>query len=523
MKAAGIPGLSLAYVKAGKIQEAYYLGVRSTDTKEAVDSATVFSAASLSKCVFAYAVMKLVDAGKLSLDSPLYKYLDYPDLRHDERYKKITVRMTLSHTSGLPNWRNGQKLNFRYNPGEQYSYSGEGFVLLSKVVEKISGKPIGEWMQENALTPLKMDRSSYIWESYFNNDYAWPHTDLGKTTFHNNSTKANMAYSLETTAGDYARFLMALLNGKDLKKETFQAIFKPQPHSQFEKFPSQLAWGLGVGYENTGAEKAFWQWGDNGNFKGFMIGYPGTKEGLVYFADSYNGLSILQDLVALYFPGEHPLIQWLGYDDYKSAGFQLIQRITSLPFREAVQPYLQPGKDQIDTNQLKEDALVSTGFRLIELKKYDLALQTLDMSRKAYPNSAGAYEGLGFVALRTGNQAEAARQFLHAYELDTSRKLIKRTADHIKGVADTSVGKPTEFILANVMEAMNVQLTGSFNGWNDATIPMTWINGAWRTTIRLRPGEYRYKFIVDGIWISDPKNPNVKIDDNLNSVIVIKD
>jgi len=378
-------------------------------------------------------------------------------------------------------------------------------------------------MQENVLTPLKMDHSSYIWKEMFNNNYAYPHNDLGKTAFHNNSTQANMAYSLETTAGDYGKFLIARLNGKDLKKTTFQSIFYAQPHSQFEKFPSQLAWGLGVGYENATRGEGFWQWGDNGDYKGFMIGYPGTKEGLVYFADSYNGLSILGELVSLFFPGEHPFVQWLGYDEYKSAEFQLIRRITTLPFNEALEPYLQPGKEQIDTNLLKEDAIVSTGFRLLELKKYDLASQTFEMGRKTYSKSAGAYEGLGYVALRTGNQPEAARQFLHSYELDTSKKQIKLTSDRIMGVADTTTGKPTEFVLASVMTAMNVQLTGSFNGWNDSTIPMTWINGAWRTTIRLHPGEYRYKFVVDGIWISDPKNPNVKTDDNLNSVIVIKE
>jgi hypothetical protein len=63
-----------------------------------------------------------------------------------------------------------------------------------------------------------MNSSSYIWRETFNNDYAYPHTDLGKTAFHNTSTQANMAYSLETTAGDYGKFLIALLNGKDLKK-----------------------------------------------------------------------------------------------------------------------------------------------------------------------------------------------------------------------------------------------------------------------------------------------------------------
>ena len=230
---ANIPGLSLIYIKDGEIRETYNLGYRSIDTKEPIDSNTIFEAASLSKNVFAYGAMKLVENGQLDLDKPVYKYFDYKDLNYDERYKIITARELLSHTAGLPNWREGEKLEFKFNPGERFSYSGEGFVLLSKVVEKITGQNTEDWMQQTVLKPLGMKQSSYIWQKKFNADFAYPHTDLERTLERRKPTEANVAHSLQTTTEDYAAFLMALLNKKGLKKDTFDKMFRPQPHSKY--------------------------------------------------------------------------------------------------------------------------------------------------------------------------------------------------------------------------------------------------------------------------------------------------
>lgn len=225
MTAAGIPGLSLAYVKNGKIAETYHLGVRSFDTGAPVDEGTVFAAASLSKPIFAYGVMKLVEAGQLDLDRPLYQYLEYEDLQHDDRYKKITARLALSHTSGLPNWRRGPQLDFQYDPGERFRYSGEGFVFLMRVVEKITGQSLEEWMRETVFEPLGMKRTSYIWKEKLADDYAIPHNEIGRTNGKYFPEEGNSAHSLQTTAVDYGRFVEALTRGEGLQKKTFDQVF----------------------------------------------------------------------------------------------------------------------------------------------------------------------------------------------------------------------------------------------------------------------------------------------------------
>jgi CubicO group peptidase (beta-lactamase class C family) len=137
-----VPGLSIALIEHGKIAWERGLGVKNTASGEKVNSNTVFEAASLSKRVFAYAVLKLVDRRLIDLDVPLFQY--FPGYIDDPRIRTVTARQVLTHTSGLPNWRpNGKPLAFAFDPGTRFSYSGEGFVYLQAVVEHLTGIPPG--------------------------------------------------------------------------------------------------------------------------------------------------------------------------------------------------------------------------------------------------------------------------------------------------------------------------------------------------------------------------------------------
>ena len=133
---AQVPGLSMAVIRNGGIETPAAAGVRNARDAASVDEHTIFDAASLSKPVFAYAVLQLIDAGALALDTSLSRYApDYvPD---DPRAGAITVRHVLSHSSGLPNWRTADlPLRTYFPPGERFSYSGEGFVWLQRAVRR---------------------------------------------------------------------------------------------------------------------------------------------------------------------------------------------------------------------------------------------------------------------------------------------------------------------------------------------------------------------------------------------------
>ena len=320
MESAKVPGLSLAFVRDNKLAYSQSYGLSKADTIQRVDANTVFEAASLTKPTFAYAVLQLVEEGKLDLDRPLYEYLPYPDVASDERYKKITARLVLSHRSGFPNWRKNRRsseLSMRSAPGERFGYSGEGFVYLQKVVEKITGQPINDFMEERVLKPLRMTNSAYVWKLSFNDDFAHPHNEEGEAEQKGKPQQANMAYSLHTTANDYARFMLAILNANGLKRSTIEQMLSPQGQlpkrfSGSDTLVPYSFWGLGIGLEQSPTETYFWHWGDNGAFKCFVMVSVTRKEGIVYFANGSNGLDFADEIVRQTIGGEHPAFPFLG-------------------------------------------------------------------------------------------------------------------------------------------------------------------------------------------------------------------
>src|ERR1700733_9579984 len=129
--------------------------------------------------------MQLVDEGKIDLDKPLYTYLpkplpeydNYKDLAGDDRYKLITARICLDHTTGFPNWResnphNNNKLEIFFKPGSGFPYSGEGINLLQLVIETITGRHLEDLAQEKIFKPFEMTRTSFLWQPAFEKDSA---------------------------------------------------------------------------------------------------------------------------------------------------------------------------------------------------------------------------------------------------------------------------------------------------------------------------------------------------------------
>jgi CubicO group peptidase (beta-lactamase class C family) len=252
-----VPGAAVAIIRDRDVKFVVG-GVRDAADPARVTADTVFEAASLSKPVFAYAVLQLVDAGMLSLDTRLADVV--PDFAADDpRAATITVRHVLTHTTGLPNWR-GRDLPLRtfFPPGERFSYSGEGFVWLQRVVERVTGEPIDRLAEELVLRPLGMSRSGFVWDPAFDRDYASPHDERSAPHEKNKPAAGNAAYSLQTTARDYARFLQAVLAGARLKEDTARLWLAAQSPvlrdcvqclsgNEAPLRTTPLAWGLGWG------------------------------------------------------------------------------------------------------------------------------------------------------------------------------------------------------------------------------------------------------------------------------------
>lgn len=320
MKENKVPGLSLVIIENAEITEHMELGLKNAQKKDLIDQNTIFEAASLSKPIFTYGILKLVENGKLDLDKPLAEYLCYSDITNDERIKSITARMVLTQTSGFPNWRpKNEALKIYFQPGERFSYSGEGFLYLQKVVEYISGLSLEEYMKKNVFTPLGMAHSSFIWSN--NSEKATGHNVDGNPNEQQREVPQNAAFTLHTTPLDYAKFVIAILKGVGLHSKTINEMLRPQikvPEgsiSSIEKNTGQLSnsvsWSLGWGIQCTKIGNSFWHWGDNGGYKSFILGSRSSNHAIIIFTNGSNGMIIISEIIKKYMGVPQPALDWL--------------------------------------------------------------------------------------------------------------------------------------------------------------------------------------------------------------------
>lgn len=290
-----IPGVSLALIKDGKVVYHKTYGVQNSFTGTPVNENTLFEAASVTKPVFAYAVQRLMEKGIIDLDKPLYEYLPYPDIAHDERYKLITARHVLTHRTGFPNWRNG-KLEIKFTPGTQYNYSGEGFEYLKMVVEKITGKKVEQVLQEEVITPLGLYHTYFSKNDTLQKLAAIGHADNLPTT-DELPESPGMAYSMYTEAKAFTQFMLNLLEQKGLKASTYEQMFKMQseyPNEDGEKPRFKEYMGISLNIRETPYGLAFGHGGNNGDFRCEFELYKDLKMGYVIFTNADSSYPMIE-------------------------------------------------------------------------------------------------------------------------------------------------------------------------------------------------------------------------------------
>lgn len=302
MDSLNMPGLAMAFINDHKIVYHKLFGVKNKETQEKLDTSTLFDAGSMSKTVFSFFALKMVDEGVLDLDTPLYKYMKYPDIAYDERYKLITARMVLSHTSGFPNWRflnNGyydpnNKLSIKFKPGTQFLYSGEGFKYLALVIAHLKGIKKNELqalIKKKIFDPLDMGYSSYIWNDHMEKYRANGHY-RGKLNagYAINAKNPNFiaAGSLQSDPISYANFLIAIMTRKILSEKSYEEFLKIQsvaPADEKYNEPS-YNYGLGIVVEPTANGTNYSHGGDNYSHTSRYTFNKEQKVGYVFFTNS---------------------------------------------------------------------------------------------------------------------------------------------------------------------------------------------------------------------------------------------
>jgi CubicO group peptidase (beta-lactamase class C family) len=350
LELASVPGLALAVVEGKRVWKRGF-GQAIQELGRPVSEETVFEAASLGKPVFAYAVLRLVDAGILDLDRPLFDYLPIPDA-DNPRMKRVTARHVLSHTTGLANWRQQPlPLEPAFEPGTAFSYSGDAYFYLQRVVEALTNKPFSRLMSEQVLDPLGMSQSSYVWRPAFESRMAagydgqekrldvqgaigrrtqaiaqewgkplteWKYEDCARAVQLGNPQwpvlplymVPNAAASLLTTVTDYAKFLSQIVAPSSgsiaLAPVTRSAMLKPQI-----RLNSALHWGLGWGIQRDEHGEVLWHWGANNSFRNFVIADAVNGRAIVVFTNSENGPRIYERVIVAVTGHDHPAFLWI--------------------------------------------------------------------------------------------------------------------------------------------------------------------------------------------------------------------
>lgn len=347
MADAKITGMAVSIFNDNEPVYQHTFGYKDFPKKYPLTDSTNIYGASFSKAVFGVLVMKLVEDGIIDLDTPLESYLpkkiyeyesktrwhdDFSSLKEDSLYHKITARMCLDHTTGFVNSRwfePDYKLRVHGTPGAQFGYSGEGFIYLQVVLEKLTGKGLEQLAEEIIFNPLGMKNSAYEWKPRFDKDYAVGHNEKGEALKKDKDNEPRAGGTLETTAEDYTKFLTAVLHKKIISEASYDEIFTPHIRIRTEKQFSEgaqivtdkydsihLGYGLGWGYFETPYGKAVFKEGHGSGFVHHSVLFPEVGKGIMIMTNSENGNSIFKELLEVAMADIYTPWEWENYIPY---------------------------------------------------------------------------------------------------------------------------------------------------------------------------------------------------------------
>ncbi|MCB0629861.1 MAG: serine hydrolase domain-containing protein [Saprospiraceae bacterium] len=295
----GVPGLSIAIINDAGIVYHRTFGVTNLNSGLRVTDSTLFEAASLSKPLFAYFVMKMVEKGVLDLDAPIYPSIAHImppeaiDSASFDAYQLITPRMILCHATGMPNWAEGKPIHIAFPPGTGFSYSGEAYqhlgAALGTLLEVGWQSRLDSVFQKEVAEPLGLRNSFFTWNEHIEGHKASGHRQGKPTDAMEHGKAFGPGYSLHTEAYDYALFLTEMMKEKHLDKNLLAEMLLEQnkftPDNELLKY-GQTGWGLGFARRPTEHGLRYMHTGNNHDFQSYACFYKEGGYGLVLFINA---------------------------------------------------------------------------------------------------------------------------------------------------------------------------------------------------------------------------------------------
>lgn len=319
-----VQGLAVAVIEEGKIVHVAAYGQRNVEKALPLTTDTIMYGASFTKTAFAYMVLQLVDEGRLDLDAsvaellprPLPSYKegknDFSDLANDPRWRDLTPRIILTHSTGFANFRwleEDRKLRFHYPPGSRYGYSGEGFYILQLVLEQGLGLDVGQEMQRRIFDRFGMSNTSMSWRPDFANNLADGYGLDGSYEPHDERSNVSAAGSMDTSISDQARLWAAIVRGDGLSVASRVELIRPQlAITSPYQFPTllneveprnqdiQLAAGLGLVTFRDSSGSAWFKGGHNDWTGNMVICLEHQKRCAVMMANDVRAEKIYPEL-----------------------------------------------------------------------------------------------------------------------------------------------------------------------------------------------------------------------------------
>lgn len=326
MKLYGVPGTSVAVIHQGKIIFNKGYGFANKEEKIPVTEKTIFRIASISKPVAALGVMKLVEEGKLELDTPIEKYLTRWHIPSSEfNPDGVTVRRLLSHTSGFnidghPLYEPGKqvpsieqsisgiagkqwRVYLKYEPGSTFYYSTGGFSVLQLLVEEVTGEKYEDYMKKEIFDPLGLNNTGYDSNILSKGAFATGYTGTGKAII-DRIIVDSAGTGLMTTSEELGKIVLFCMGNDDnnevnsiLKQETLDKMYSPAPNAK-NMFGD---YGLGFVLQNlSNGEKMISHSGDIVGWNAQMAFIPKNSDGIIILTNGDAGYYFKSDLLGVW-------------------------------------------------------------------------------------------------------------------------------------------------------------------------------------------------------------------------------
>jgi CubicO group peptidase (beta-lactamase class C family) len=431
----GIPGLSLAIIENNEVTFHNFYGSKNLRKKKELNRTSVFEAASLTKMYLVYVVHQLVEEGLIDLDKPMYEYLEYEPLEHDSRYKLITPRMIMSHSSGIENWRwnnNEDLLEILSDPGEQFVYSGEGFQYLAKVVELLLDESYESYINRLIIEPFELNQTFLKYKkrglNVFRNElpfnYALGYNSLEEEVNKWKNYNTIPASGAHTTGEDYAKFLTAFFDKNNLSSERMADLTKPVVRLGDES--SHLFMGAGFFMILTEKDTIVSFSGNNDGFKAELFYSIVHNRGFVFFANSDQGKLITKEINKLTTKFDIDfLFEDMFFKQYPSNAISLKKKYR-VGGASAVLSELEKLKKE---GSLDESTLNELG-EMFKNKETELSIKLLKENILLFPESPNAYGLLASIYLKKKEYELARFNFIKAQKLNFSLWNVQEDIAH---------------------------------------------------------------------------------------------